>query len=72
MAIEGYPFKDSVLDAAHILAGLGIVNMPDTYTGRLFAVFLGLYSSLFFLAAFSVIAAPVVHRILHKMHIEDK
>ena len=72
MGIEGYGFEDAVLHSAHILAGLGLIQLPDSYAGRLFAALFGLYASLFFLAAFSVISAPVIHRILHKLHLDDK
>lgn len=70
IAFEGHSIEDAILHAAHILSGFGLVELPSTYTGRLFAAFFGLYASLFFLAAFSVIFAPVVHRILHKLHLE--
>ena len=71
IAFEDYSFDDAILNSAHVLAGLGLLEVPDTYAGRIFAVLLGMYASLFFLAAFSVIFAPVVHRILHKMHLDD-
>ena len=70
MLIEGLPFKDASLVAAHILAGLGLIQLPETYAGRVFVALFGLYASLFFLAAFSVIFAPVVHRIVHKLHLD--
>ncbi|MBI1621750.1 hypothetical protein [Aquamicrobium zhengzhouense] len=68
--IEGYSFDEAILSAAHILAGLGLIQFPETYAGRLFAAMFGLYANLFFLAAFSVIFAPIVHRILHKLHLD--
>ncbi|MGU3401356.1 hypothetical protein ACLBWS_16710 [Brucellaceae bacterium D45D] len=69
--IEEHDIKDAVLHSTHILSGLGLVQMPESYVGRIFVAIFGLYSSLFFLAAFSVIAAPIVHRILHKLHLEQ-
>ena len=71
MVLEGYGFEDAILHATHILAGLGIIQLPESYVGRLFVVLFGLYASLFFIAAFSVISAPVIHRILHKLHLDD-
>jgi len=70
--LEDYRLGDAVLHSAHVLAGLGLIQLPDSYAGRIFAVLFGLYGSLFFLAAFSAIIAPVVHRALHKMHLDDK
>lgn len=71
MVIEGYDFEDALLHATHILAGLGIIELPKSYAGRLFVVLFGLYASLFFIAAFSIISAPVIHRLLHKLHLDD-
>mgnify|MGYP003774764747 CR=1 FL=1 len=70
LALEGYTFEDAMLHSAHILAGLGLIQLPETYAGRVFVALFGLYASLFFLAAFSVIFAPVVHRIVHKLHLD--
>lgn len=68
--LEELAVKDAILHSAHILSGLGLLEVPRTYAGRFFAAMFGLYASLFFLAAFSVIFAPIVHRILHKLHLE--
>lgn len=70
LALEGHTLEDAVLHSAHILAGLGLIQLPETYSGRVFVALFGLYASLFFLAAFSVIFAPVVHRIVHKLHLD--
>lgn len=72
VCIEGHSLKDAILHATHILAGLGLIELPESYAGRIFVALYGLYASLFFLAAFSVIFAPVVHRILHKLHLDDE
>lgn len=69
-ALEGYNLDEAALHSAHILAGLGLIELPESAAGRMFAVLFGLYASLFFLASFSVIIAPVVHRLLHKMHLD--
>lgn len=70
LAFENYTLEDAMLHSAHILAGLGLIQLPETYAGRVFVALFGLYASLFFLAAFSVIFAPVVHRIVHKLHLD--
>lgn len=71
MVFEGHDFTHALLHAIHILSGLGLLQIPESLSGRFFAAGFGLYASLFFLAAFSIVFAPVVHRILHKMHLED-
>jgi len=70
MVFEGHGVEDAVLHAAHILSGFGLMEVPGSLAGRIFAALFGLYASLFFVAAFSVIFAPIVHRILHKLHLE--
>lgn len=72
MIFEGRGLEDAILHSAYILSGLGLVEQPSSYAGKLFAGIFGLYASLFFLAAFSVIFAPVVHRVLHKLHLDDE
>ncbi|WP_173932978.1 hypothetical protein [Chelativorans sp. Marseille-P2723] len=70
MLFEGRALEDAVIHSAYILSGFGLVEMPDSFAGKLFAGLYGLYASLFFLAAFSIIFAPIVHRILHRLHLD--
>lgn len=70
MHFEGQPFEDALIHAVYLLGGGGVINHPSSSGGKLFVVLYGLYSNFFILAAFSVLAAPILHRILHKMHLE--
>lgn len=70
MLCEGLGIEDALLHSTHILSGFGLMEVPTTLAGRIFASLFGMYASLFFVAAFSMIFAPVVHRILHKLHLE--
>lgn len=70
-AFEGHDPAAAVIQAAHILSGFGLIQMPETIGGHLFATAFGLYASFFFLAAFSIIFAPIVHRLLHKFHLDE-
>jgi hypothetical protein len=72
IVFEGHGVEDAVLHAAYILSGFGLIKIPTSPIGKMFAGIFGLYANLFFLAAFSVIFAPVVHRILHKLHLDDE
>lgn len=67
---EGHGIENAIINSAHILSGFGLMEAPGSFSGHLFAAGFGLYSNLFFLAAFSIIFAPVVHRILHKLHLD--
>lgn len=69
---EGHGLEDAILHATFILSGFGLVSMPTTTAGRMFAGFYGLYANIFFLAGFTILFAPVIHRILHKLHIDDE
>jgi hypothetical protein len=63
---------DSLLNASMILTGMGPVNPMSTVEGKLFATFYALYSGIAFLTIMAVVLAPVVHRFLHKFHLEDE
>ena len=63
---------DGFLNSAMLLGGMGPVDPPKTPGGKLFAGFYALYAGLVFLLAAGVIAAPVVHRALHRFHLEDR
>ena len=67
---EDLSWVDSLLNAAMILGGMGPVNELHTIAGKLFASFYALYSGVVFLVVASVLFAPVVHRFLHRFHLE--
>jgi hypothetical protein len=68
--LEGLPFVDALENAAMILGGMGPVNQLMTTGGKLFAAFYALFSGLVFLVVISVLLAPVMHRSLHRFHLE--
>ncbi len=68
---EGLPWIDAFLNASMILSGMGPLLQPQTTAGKLFAGFYALYSGLAVLLVAGVIFAPVVHRFLHRFHLED-
>jgi len=68
--IAGYSYIDSLLNAAMVLTSMGQVNELNTDAAKLFASAYALFSSLIFLAVMSVIMAPVIHRFLHKFHVD--
>jgi hypothetical protein len=67
---EGLSWIDSTVNAAMILGGMGPVNQLYTNAGKLFAAFYALFSGIVFLIALAVMLAPVVHRLLHRFHVE--
>lgn len=61
---------DALLNAAMILTGMGPVNAMTSIEGKLFATFYALYSGVAFLSMMAVILAPLIHRLLHKFHLD--
>ena len=69
---EGMDFTDSFLNASMILTGMGPVQPLSSNTAKIFAGCYAIYSGVAFLSTVAVIFAPVVHRILHKLHLSKK
>ncbi len=68
--LEGLAWMDAFLNAAMILGGMGPVNPIHTEGGKLFAGLYALYSGLVFLLAAGVLFAPILHRFMHRFHLE--
>lgn len=68
---EKMDWVDAYVNAAMILSGMGPVTTLDTDAGKIFAGTYALFSGIVFLVVIAVIFAPVVHRYLHKFHMEE-
>ena len=70
---EGMHWIDAFLNAAMLLGGMGPVK-PDLATtgGKLFAGFYALYAGMVVLVAASILVAPLMHRYMHKFHLESR
>jgi len=72
----GYHFfgKLSWLDSFHmssmILTGMGPVAEMKSVSAKLFSSFFAIYSGVAFLSITAVFFAPIVHRLLHILHVE--
>jgi hypothetical protein len=62
---------DSFYMACMILTGMGPVADMSTAGAKLFSSFYALYSGVAFLSITAIFFAPIVHRILHILHVED-
>lgn len=69
--LEGMSLIDGFLNAAMILSGMGPVTPLATTAGKLFAGCYALYSGLALVATTGIVLAPVVHRFLHRFHVEE-
>jgi hypothetical protein len=68
---ENLGWLDSLLNASMILGGMGPVDTLKTSGGKLFASFYALFSGVVFLITMSVVLAPILHRFLHKFHLDE-
>ena len=69
---EGMPWIDAFANAAMILSGMGPLTALATAKGKLFAGFYALFSGLVFVVVMGIVFAPVVHRFMHRFHLETK
>jgi hypothetical protein len=63
-------FADSLINASMILSGMGPVDHADTDGAKIFASFYAIYSGVAFISSMAFLFIPIVHRFLHKMHLE--
>ena len=70
--IAGFDWVDSFLNASMILGGMGEVNLFTNTGGKIFASLYALFSGLVFIAVMGIVFSPLVHRMLHKFHLDDR
>jgi hypothetical protein len=68
---EGMSWLDAFLNAAMILSGMGPADQLKSDAGKLFAGCYALYSGLVIVLASGIVLAPIVHRILHRFHVDE-
>jgi hypothetical protein len=68
---EGLGFVDAFENASMILSGMGPLFDPKTTGGKIFAGLYALYSGFAVLVIAAIVFAPVVHRVMHRFHIEE-
>lgn len=74
--VAGIGWMDAFYNASMILTGMGpgldIEALPEDCRDpvRLFAGLYAMYSGVVFLAATGVLFSPLLHRLLHKMHLD--
>jgi|CXWL01.1.fsa_nt_gi hypothetical protein len=66
---EDLPWLDSLLNASMILGGMGPVDALHTPAGKFFASFYALFSGIVFIAVAGLLLAPMVHRVMHRLHV---
>ena len=61
---------DGLYNASMILTGMGPVNAAPDNSAKIFASFYAIYSGVAFLTSVGVLFAPILHRFLHKFHLD--
>ena len=69
--LGGQSWIDAFLNASMILGGMGQVGEVLSTSGKLFASFFALYAGLVLITVPAIILAPIIHRFLHRLHVES-
>ena len=70
--IAGFNWIDSLLEASMILGGMGPIKELPTDVAKVFASIYALFSGIVFIGVMGIVLSPVVHRIMHKFHVDEK
>jgi hypothetical protein len=68
---EHLSWLDAFHQAALLLSGMGPVVEIKSTAGKLFDGIYALFCGVILLASTALLFAPVIHRLLHRFHIED-
>ena len=69
---EKLDWLDSFYMASMILTGMGPTKNMIEDPAKVFSSFYAMYSGIAFLGITAVFFAPVIHRLLHILHVEEK
>ena len=68
--LEGMSWVDAFLNASMILGGMGPVGELHSDGAKVFAACYALFSGVLFLVVAGMLFAPVLHRLLHRLHMD--
>lgn len=68
--LERMSWTDAFLNASMLLGGMGPVNAPGSQGGKIFAGIYALYCGLVVIFVAGLLLAPILHRVLHQLHVE--
>ena len=69
--IAKFAWIDALLNASMILGGMGPVGPLDSDAAKVFASLYALYSGLLLIALMGILLTPIVHRMLHRFHMDS-
>ena len=68
--IADFKWVDSFLNASMILGGMGEVDVLMSDKAKIFAGLYSLFSGVAFLSSMAIFLTPLLHRFLHKFHLD--
>ena len=71
MALAHMRLVDAFLNASMLLGGMGPIGDLPNDTAKVFAGVYALYSGIVFIASAGILIAPVAHRLLHRVHLDE-
>ena len=69
--VDDFGWLDAFHQSALLLSGMGPVKENVSVAGKLFDSLYALFCGVVLLGATGILFTPVIHRILHRFHIED-
>ena len=66
------PWLDSLHNASMILSGMGPVVEIKTVSGKWFSSAYALFSGVVFITNVGIILAPAIHRLFHRLNLDEK
>lgn len=71
MYFDDMTFGKAVVASTTLMSGLGLSVLPESTHGQLFASLYGILCGYVYIATSSIVIAPVLHRILHRFHLDQ-
>lgn len=74
MLVAGLGFVDALLEASMLLSGAGPLYTERSSSNalKIFSSLYSLFGTLVVVSSVGILAAPIIHRVLHRMHGEQK
>lgn len=63
---------DAFLGASMILTGMGPIGLMESDAGKIFSALYAIYSGVTFLSVMGIFFAPIIHRFLHVLHVDEE
>ena len=68
--IERFAWLDAAFNSVMIMTGLGLIQPVVTHSGKIFTAIYAIASTIAFFTILVILITPVLHRVLHRFHLE--